>query len=407
MSGDLPLPEPLAPLDQLYHCVLSANCSSLTAAHTACLLRSCLCAHGDGVSALEPGCEVESVCAPELQCVALTVLEQLLCRLTAGKGGPEFHLFAEETWSLLQSDIVGALLQQFNSEDLLLSHLSVMCVSAAVIYQLHQTGMISSEWSQWCHQALCISPGPLSSPGPLCPTGPLVDACVRSLTEVLRRILKGGNYELAEKVLVEFDPTLSAFCSQLLSVDAGAGCGGWGVSVSLVLDLLEVLCACRSACEQQGAALSAQCLLCLCTSKLLILCSSPLLQPEPAVRRRVLVLLKRALVQRAGEDWTRGQSGLRCSDVCLLANSVLRVAARGGLKGVLVEGESFFGGTAGSGPSVDNVTLRALCLVLLKAMELQCQPSQSGMCAPYWNFAYDRLLWFSNSDLVWWESTDG
>ncbi|XP_033843517.1 protein Lines homolog 1 [Periophthalmus magnuspinnatus] len=374
MSGELPVPEPLAPLDELYRCVLSADCPSLSPADTACLLRSCLGAHGTGVSALEPGCE--SACAPELQCVGLTVLEQLLCRLTVGSGGPEFHLFAEESWSLLQSDVVGALLQLFHSEDLLVSHLSVMCVSAVVLHQLHQTGLVSSEWSQWCHQALGTSPHPLSTAGSLCPTGHPVDACVRSLTEVLRRLLKGGHYELAEKVLVGFDCTLSAFCSQLLSVDTGTGCGGWGASVSLLLDLLEVLCACRSLCEQQGAALSGQCLLCLCTSKLLALCSSPLLQPEPAVRRRVLVLLKKALVQKAGEDWTGGQSGLRCNDVSLLANSVLRVAAGGGLKGVRVEGESFFGGTVGSGPSVDNVTLRALCLVLLKAMELQCQPSQ-------------------------------
>ncbi|KAK7930485.1 hypothetical protein WMY93_006880 [Mugilogobius chulae] len=259
-------------------------------------------------------------------------------------------------------------LQQFDSEDNLVSHLSVMCVSAAVLYHLHH-GSISAEWSQWCLQALRTSPGPP------------VDACVRSLTEVLRRLLKGGQHELTEKVLAEFDSSLSAFCPQLLSVDTGAGCGGWGVSMSLVVDLLEVLCACRSLCEQQGAALNGQCQLCLCTSKLLTLCSCPLLQP--ALRRRILVLLKKALVQRAGEDWTGGHSGLRCSDICLLAESVLRVVSEGVLRGIHMEGESFFGGTrtGGSGPSADNVTLRALCVILLKSMELQCQHSEQVLQA--------------------------
>ncbi|KAK7912975.1 hypothetical protein WMY93_013186 [Mugilogobius chulae] len=310
MTLEQPVPESLTLLDELYHCVLSADCPSLTSTRSACLLRSCLCAHGAGASAPEPGSQTlpsQTVSSPELQCVGLTVLEQLLCRLTEGKGGPDFHLFAEETWRLLQSDVLGTLLQQFDSEDNLVSHLSVMCVSAAVLYHLHH-GSISAEWSQWCLQALRTSPGPP------------VDACVRSLTEVLRRLLKGGQHELTDKVLAEFDSSLSAFCPLLLSVDTGAGCGGWGVSMSLVVDLL-----------------------------------------EPALRRRILVLLKKALVQRAGEDWTGGHSGLRCSDICLLAESVLRVVSEGVLRGIHMEGGSFFGGTrtGGSGPSVDNVTLRA------------------------------------------------
>uniref|UniRef100_A0A8C6SUB9 Protein Lines N-terminal domain-containing protein n=1 Tax=Neogobius melanostomus TaxID=47308 RepID=A0A8C6SUB9_9GOBI len=356
MSGGLPVPEPLAPLEELYHCVLSADCLSLTPAHSANLLRSCLYAQGAGESA----CECAS--ASELQCVSLTVLEQLLCRLAARRGGPDFHLFAEETWSLLQADVMGALLQQLNSEDLLVSHLSVTCASAAVIYQLHNTGSVNAEWSRWCIQTLR---------GPL---GPPVDACVRSLTEVLRRLLKGAHYELGKKVLVEFDSSLSASCPRWLSADAGGGCDGRGSSISLVVDLLEVLCACRSVCAH-GATLSSLCLLGVCSRELLALCSCS----KPAVRRRVLLLLKRALVQRAGEDWLGGHQGQSCRDVSLLAHSVLRAAAEGELKGVPLEGMPFFGGTqtVSSGRSVDNVSLRALCLVLLKSMELQCHPDGS------------------------------
>uniref|UniRef100_A0A3B4AHZ6 Lines homolog 1 n=1 Tax=Periophthalmus magnuspinnatus TaxID=409849 RepID=A0A3B4AHZ6_9GOBI len=190
-------------------------------------------------------------------------------------------------------------LQLFHSEDLLVSHLSVMCVSAVVLHQLHQT----------------VSTYPLT-----------VQSLVRysndfCISPVVSRTFVAGGHPLPQR-------------RSLVAIES----------------LKRIL------------------LLCLSRAWSLLL--------QPAVRRRVLVLLKKALVQKAGEDWTGGQSGLRCNDVSLLANSVLRVAAGGGLKGVRVEGESFFGGTVGSGPSVDNVTLRALCLVLLKAMELQCQPSQ-------------------------------
>lgn len=351
MSGGLAVQEPLAPLarleelEQLYHCVLSADSCRLTPAHSYRLLHSSLSAQGPGSASL-----------PELQCVSLTVLEQLLCRLRARRGGAQFHQFAEETWSLLQPDVMGLLLQQFQSEDLLLSHLSVMCASAALLHQLHNTGAVNSEWSHWCVQALCGPPGPT------------LVSCVRSLTEVLRQLLKGAHHELAEKVIVEFDSSLLASCPRWLSVDTAGDC--WRSWVTLVLDLLEVLCACRSAAAQETA-LRSQCLVCVCSRELLALCSSA----EPAVKRRVLLLLKRVLVQRAGEDWLGGHQSQPCRDLSLLSHQVLRLAAEGRLRGVSLEGGTYFGGTLTvlHGSSVDSVSLRALCLILLKSMELQCQ----------------------------------
>ncbi|CAL1603350.1 unnamed protein product [Knipowitschia caucasica] len=365
------LPEPVLCLQELYHCVLSADCPRRSPAQCALLLRSCLCAPGAGGDA--PGAEGDGR-GYELRCVSLTVLEQLLGRLTAATGGQDFQLFAQETWALLGAGVMGTLLQQFGCEDQLVSHLSVTCAAAAVIYHLHQ-GFVISEWTEWCVQALR---SPQCPRGPLFPSGPRVDNCVRSLTEVLRRILKGGRHELAQTFLPEFECSLSEYCCWVLSVEERSECGGsdveWGASVSLLLDLLETLCALRSACDQQGAAFPGQCLLCLRSSTLLHLSCRPALQP--ALRRRLLLLLKKSLGQRLGEDW--GHSGLSCRDRGLMGAGVLAVVAAGGLRGVQLEGEAYFGGTRaeGSSSSVDNVTVRALCLVLLKALELQCQSGQ-------------------------------
>lgn len=154
----------------------------------------------------------------------------------------------------------------------------------------------------------------------------------------------------------------------------------WRTTFCLLLDLLEVLTA-SSLISGAGVSLKSQRLTHLHSSALLttISCTS-----EYFVKKRVLLLLKRAVLQKAGEDWPLGEvlsTSLKyehfSSDMSMLAETVLTAVAANWLHSVQVESASFFGGTRhirdDEGQKPDCVVLRAVSLLLLKSIELHMQ----------------------------------
>lgn len=188
-------------------------------------------------------------------------------------------------------------------------------------------------------------------------------------------------------LLVGFDLTLSVLCSKLLpeekkhmsqhSVDFTRS-SHWGTSLCLLLDLLEVLTSSSLVCGA-GVRLKSQRVTHLHSLALLNICCSS----EYYVKKRVLLLLKRAILQKVGEDWISGDvaSGRTCgnwsSDMSILARTVLKAASDNWLLSIQMQSGAFFGGTRHIlGDQIQNwdcMMLRAVSLIILKSIELCIQ----------------------------------
>lgn len=198
--------------------------------------------------------------------------------------------------------------------------------------------------------------------------------------------------EILRKLLEAFDSSLCALCSKYLPEDKEEATPclvdlkssrHWGITCCHLLDLLEALTA-SSLISNEG--LRSQRLTYIHSSALLTTVSQR--SSEYFVKKRALLLLKRAALQKAGEDWALRDvpsTGLRhehSSDLNLLAQTVLTAVAANWLETVQVESSSFFGGTrciqGPDGQKPDCVMLRAVSLLLLKSMELHVQTTATG-----------------------------
>ncbi|XP_044045509.1 protein Lines homolog 1 isoform X2 [Siniperca chuatsi] len=367
-------------LTAAYRCFLTGSCPSQSAADVAGVIFS-------GVCGLVPGENRE--CAPveycrdnsvKLTCISVTLVEKITSSLTSQSLPPAVALYCVEILRVLfeDMDLMSQLVHQFQAKDQIISHLAAKCVSMRVFYHLHKYSTVSPVWKQKCVEGFHSSP-----------PGIELDACLWSLTEVLKKLLKGAHQEILGKLLAAFDSSLSALCSKFLPeerkevmqclVDFTRN-RHWGTTFCLLLDLLEVLTASSLICGT-GVCLKSQRITYIHSSALLtiISCSS-----EYFIKKRALLLLKRAVLQKAGEDWALGEvlfPGLKYehfnSDMSMLAQSVLTAVAANWLQSVQVECASFFGGTrhtrGDEGQKPDCVMLRAVSLLLLKSMELHIQ----------------------------------
>lgn len=148
-------------------------------------------------------------------------------------------------------------------------------------------------------------------------------------------------------------------------------------TLCFLADLLEALAA-SSLIGGASSCFRCQKLIHLHSSELLklISCSS-----EDLLKKRLLLLLKRVVLQKAGEEWVSGDlSGLKVKhfdpDVTLLTQSVVAAVGANWLEGLQVDICSSFWG---SGPThvdiskSDCVLLRAVSLLLLKSMEIHIE----------------------------------
>lgn len=196
--------------------------------------------------------------------------------------------------------------------------------------------------------------------------------------------------EILQKLLVAFDPHLTILVSNFLpeeKVDEGPSgvylpnnTHSWGVTFSSLLALLELLCASRLTCSA-GVCPQSQRLVYTRGRALIKTAASS--SSDYYVKRQVLLLMKRTLLQKAGEDFAFREISTTASrdehfgvDMESLADTVLRAVSAGWLQFVPVETASSFGGSSqGDGQSrkPDHVMLRAVGLVVLKSLELAIQ----------------------------------
>uniref|UniRef100_A0A8C4EHG0 Lines homolog 1 n=1 Tax=Dicentrarchus labrax TaxID=13489 RepID=A0A8C4EHG0_DICLA len=420
-------------LTDAYRCFLTGSCPSGGAADVAAVILSGVCAQLSGEE--DRGCAPAARCR-ELSCVSVSLLERISSSLADQSPAdqspavqslpPAVALYCAEVLRVLfqdmglMSQLVSApfkrkvllidfvqcstskaptvpQVHQFQAEDQIISHLAAKSVSAWVFYQLLKSGAISPVWEQKCVQAFHSSP-----------PGTELDACLWSLTEVLKRLLKGHPDCIIGKLLAAFDSSLTALCRFLPEEgEEMAQClvdftrsRHSGTTFCLLLDLLEVLTASSLICGA-GVCLKSQRMTHIHSSALLTVISS---SSEYFVKKRALLLLKRAVLQKAGEDWALGEvplTGLKYEhfhfDMSILAQSVLTAVAANWLQSVQVESASFFGGTrrgqGDEGQKPDCVMLRAVSLLLLKSMELHIQTAGGTADSPAEVYGYLQSLW--------------
>ncbi|CAK6975857.1 protein Lines homolog 1 [Scomber scombrus] len=387
-------------LTAAYRCFQSGSCPSQCVADLASVIFAGVCGRLTGDD--REDCYDKSV---ELTCISLTLVKKMISSLTAQSLTPQVTLYCVEILRVLfeEMDLMSQLVHQFQAEEQIISHLTAKSVSTYVFYELHKSGTVSPAWQQKCVQAFHSSP--------VCTE---LDACLWSLTEVLKRLLKGAYGERSQilvKVLAAFDSSLCALCSKFLPVEREevTQCSvdltrstHWDTTFCLLLDLLEVLTASGVICGG-GVCLRSQRLTHIHSSAFLTIVSSS--SSEHFVKKRVLLLLKRAVLQKAGEDWALGEvlsTGLKhehfTSDMSMLAQSVLQAVGADWLHCVQVESTPFFGGNnlgkSGESQKPDCVMLRAICLLLLKSLEIHIQTADgSGLHGATEDNGYLQTMW--------------
>uniref|UniRef100_A0A8D3AVY5 Ceramide synthase 3a n=1 Tax=Scophthalmus maximus TaxID=52904 RepID=A0A8D3AVY5_SCOMX len=351
-------------LTHAYRCFLAGSCPSQSAAEVAGVVFSGvrgpaeLPGHDSACARAGARCREGSA---ELTCVSVTLVG-IVTSLTSEGQPAELVRYCRDTLAVLfqDLDLMTQLVHHFQTEDQIISHLAAKSVSTYVVHHLLESATVSPVWQQKCVQAFHSS-----SPGQE------LDGCLWSLTDVLKRLLQAAHQEILGKIVAAFEPSLRALCSKFLPEEKQRGmdftsCDRWGTTFCLLLDLLEALAASSVIC---GAGLKSPRLVHIHSSALLttISCS-----PEYFVKKRALLLLKRAVLQKAGEDWASGES-------------------------VQVESASFFGGNKHSdgGQKPDCVMLRAVSLLILKSTELHIQAPgiTAGVDSAPDVYGYLQSLW--------------
>uniref|UniRef100_A0A3P8ZB37 Lines homolog 1 n=1 Tax=Esox lucius TaxID=8010 RepID=A0A3P8ZB37_ESOLU len=162
----------------------------------------------------------------------------------------------------------------------------------------------------------------------------------------------------------------------------------WATTLSTLLNLLEVLTAARFKLSAASVRLT--------SPRLSLIQASPLLHVVDShvnyfVKKQVLLLLKRTLLYKAGEDMALAEMSAPAyahdhmtSDIHALADGVLQAVHANWLKCVPVKSAaSSFGGTSllrgGSITDSDHVMLRAVSLVVLKSVEYKIQSAGGNL----------------------------
>ncbi|CAN9506914.1 unnamed protein product [Ophioblennius macclurei] len=355
---------PLDHLTDVYRCLTSGSCLQQSAADAARVVFSGVCTHVHGV---------------EASSLSLSVVRRLV------SGAEESHFCRDVLRELRDLDLLPQMVLHFQSEDQIVSHLAARSVSACVFYYLQESGAVNPAWQKKCIDAFQSSLPSME-----------LDACLWSLTDVMKRLIRGARHDILRDLLSGFDCSLLALCSKFLpdegdhlmqSVKVFAPSSQQVTTFCLLLDLLEVL-------SVSGGCMQSEGLIHRCCPALLTVVSHG---SEYFVKKKVAMLLKRAVLQKLGEDLSLGGaslSGLKqtsfSSEKQTLAHSVLTAVDKDWLQSVEVRSAAFFGGTKqvhdGETQKADCVMLRALSLIVLKSIELQIQTSEgavhgaSGVC---------------------------
>ncbi|KAL2088999.1 hypothetical protein ACEWY4_015898 [Coilia grayii] len=327
------------------------------------------------LTAKEIICQSHGNRALQFMLLSLTLVEKMSVKLLDQELPQVLRLYIQNLFRVLQEELrfIPSIFVHFGSKDRMLSHLAAKCLSSLLICELQSLDAYGMVMQNMCDE-----------------TFQMHSSCCRweaglwSLTAVIKEMLKRNNEHKSEqiaKLLTRIDPGVTSLYSWLLQSQDTRTTGDRGTTLTTFMDLLEALTAARF---RLGTCVSSQRLLFTQTPALLQLLESG---SQYFVKRHVLLLLKKTVLQRAGEDWLMGavsseshRDPYLAEDMGTLTEAVLQQVNCGWLRHVPVRDRpSFFGGATelSSAGRADDVMLRAVSMVLLKSLEYQSQSGHS------------------------------
>ncbi|XP_040270179.1 protein Lines homolog 1 isoform X1 [Bufo bufo] len=257
------------------------------------------------------------------------------------------------------------------TSDKVLSHISSKCLSYLVLYQLKFKNEVNPHWLQFCLNTFSDDPG-----------SPALMQCLMSLMAVYKGILVDERIRKADyllQIMAALENVFEGFCSTWISRLSVTECQPpppeSSSQLSCLLDLLEVMVALRielklnvSLCKHVLSVILPQALN-------LMSCPVPYF-----VKKQVILVLKRCLLYKAGEDFlpsphniNNQQDVVLDEDLAVLATTLLNAVRQGWLLQVPSgdRSSSFGGANEGAEHGPDLVILGAASLSVLKALEIQ------------------------------------
>ncbi|XP_026712143.1 protein Lines homolog 1 [Athene cunicularia] len=319
-----------------------------------------------------------SFCPREVMLLQLTLIKMMVAKAES----QEIEFSARQKYCeifvllLKEAKIDSKLICLLGSSDQLLSHMASKSLASLVYFQLKEENALNVTWLTFSLKTL--SGFPVSTQ---------VAECLWTLTTIIKDILKDEVLPKAgilTKLLAPLDAVLEGFYSSILfhHFDSHHYTSPYSEAANNLIsfiDLLEALLASRIELELP---LRCQRVLFLKVSYILNLISSSI---HYLIKKKFIMLLKKCVLYKSREDAKSGSLFLQTpslyEDMLALSNSVLQVVNLPWLTKIpLCEKASYFGGSeAAPGDdtpgSSDQTVLRALSLVVLKALEFKFQNS--------------------------------
>ncbi|XP_013811821.2 protein Lines homolog 1 [Apteryx mantelli] len=319
-----------------------------------------------------------SLCPREVMLLQLTLIKMMVAKVqsqeiefnTRQKYCDIFVLLLKET------KIDSKLICLFSSADQLLSHMASKSLASLVYFQLKEENALNVTWLTFSLKIL--SEFPMNTQ---------IAECLWTLTAIIRDVLKDKVLPKAgilKKLLAPLDAVLEGFYNSILChhFDSHHYTSPYSEAANNLIsfiDLLEALLASRIELELP---LRCQRVLFLKVSYVLNLISSSV---HYLFKKKFIMLLKKCVLYKSREDPVSGSLFLQkpylYEDMLALSNGVLQGVNLTWLNQIPLSGKvSYFGGSephpgdnTHSGP--DQTLLRALSLVVLKALEFKFQNS--------------------------------
>ncbi|NXS64033.1 LINES protein, partial [Brachypteracias leptosomus] len=343
---------------------------------------------------------MNSFCPREVMLLQLTLIKMVVAK--AGSQEIEFSTRQKycEIFALLrEAKIDSKLICLLGSDDRLLSHMASKSLASLVYFQLKEENSLNVTW-------LAFSLKTLSG----LPANPQVAECLWTLTAIIKDILKEEVLPRAgilKKLLAPLDAVLEGFYHSILFHHFGSHHYTSPYSEAAnnlisFIDLLEALLASRI---ELDLPLRCQRILFLKVSYVLNLISSAI---HYLIKKKFIMLLKRCVLYKSREDAKSGSLFLQTpsfhEDMLALSNAALQVVNLTWLNQIpLREKASYFGSSeAAPGDDTqggcDQTVLRALSLVVLKALDFKFQNSatEAEIKEDFQSFMSQLLIFWRN-----------
>ncbi|KAM6257416.1 protein Lines homolog 1 isoform 1-T1 [Porphyrio hochstetteri] len=301
---------------------------------------------------------------------------------------------------LKEERIDSKLICLLSSYDQLLSHMASKCLASLVYFQLKEENALNVTWLTFTVKTLSGFP-----------ENTQVAECLWTLTIIIKDILKDKPFPKAgilQKLLAPLDAVLEGFYSSILfhHFDSHHYTSPYSEAANNLIGFIDLLEALLDSRTELELPLGCQRVLFLKLSYVLNLISSSI---HFLIKKKSIMLLKKCVLYKSREDGTSGLLFLQApslyEDMLALSSAALQVVNLTWLNQIpLSEKASYFGGTeaapgGGTQGGSDQTVLRALSLVVLKALEFRFQNSATEAEIKDFQDSMSQLLIFWQSHL--------